>query len=108
MSSRIFDLKFRVWHVPQVPGEMFTVEVPTYAEAERLKSALADYDLFQYHNNIKPDYCNASGIQIYQHDLTEEEVEEMGLDDRWVDIEDDQDLQDYLDHLRSTGWEIKS
>ncbi|ANM47273.1 superinfection exclusion [Serratia phage vB_Sru_IME250] len=107
MSNRKFELKFRVWHVPQVPGKMFTVEVPTYAEAERLQSTLADYDLFQYENNIKPDYCNASGIQIYQHDLAEEEIEEMGLDDRWVDIDGSDDLEEYLDHLRSTGWEIK-
>lgn len=106
MSNKPFELKFRVWHIPQVPGEMFLVEVPTYVEAERLKSALADYDLFQYNHNIKPDYCNASGIQIYQHDISEEELEEMGLEDRWVDIDCVEDLEEYMEHLRSIGWSV--
>lgn len=100
-----FDLKFRVWHIPQVPGKAFHVEVKTFEEAERLKSALADYDLFQFNNNIKPDYCNASGIQVYQHDITDEEMVEMELDDRWVDIDKDE-VEEYLEHVKSTGWEI--
>ncbi|EGJ6623266.1 superinfection exclusion protein [Salmonella enterica] len=106
MSNKPFELKFRVWHIPQVPGVAFHVEVPTFEEAQRLKNALADYDLFQFNNNIKPDYCNASGIQIYQHDLTVDDLNDMGLDDRWVDMEDVDELNDYFEHLRSTGWEI--
>lgn len=106
MSNRSFELKFRVWHIPQVPGAMFMVEVPTYAEAERLKSALADYDLFQLEHKIKPDYCNANGIQIYQHDLTDQDLIEMELDDRWVDVEDMDDLESYLEFIKETGWTL--
>lgn len=104
MSKKTFDLKFRVWHIPQVPGKPFHVEVCDYAEAIRIKATLADYDTFQFENKIKPDYCNASGIQVYQHDLTDEEMRDMELEDRWVDIGDVDELNDYLDHLRSTGW----
>jgi len=28
----------------------------------------ADYDLFQFKNKIKPDYCNAGGLNIYESD----------------------------------------
>lgn len=107
MSNRIFELKFRVWHIPQVPGKSFEAEVPTFEEAQRLVNTLANYDLFQYENNIKGDYANASGIQVYQHDLTEEDLEDMDLGDRWVDMESQEDLDDYIQHLTSTGWTIK-
>lgn len=106
MSKKTFDLKFRVWHIPQVPGKPFHVEVRDYAEAIRVKATLADYDTFQFENKIKPDYCNASGIQVYQHDLADEEMRDMELEDRWVDVGDVDELNDYLDHLRSTGWSI--
>lgn len=55
-------LKLRVWWVPQIPGKPFTVEVTTPEEGAKLLRILADYDLFQYENNIKPDYANAGGL----------------------------------------------
>lgn len=106
MAKQTFDLKFRVWHIPQVPGAAFHVEVRDYAEAKRLQDTLADYDLFQFNNNIKPDYSNASGVQVYQHDLTDQDLVEMELEDRWVDVDGVDDLNEYLDHLRSTGWHV--
>lgn len=55
----------RVWHIPQVPGigMVFLVKDPT--EAKRLMNVLAQYDLFQFNHNIKPDYSNASGLDEY-------------------------------------------
>jgi hypothetical protein len=29
---------------------------------------LADYDLFQFENRIKGDYCNAGGLVVYEED----------------------------------------
>ncbi len=55
------DLK--VWHIPQVPGEPFYVPVSSLEEATKVLGVLADYDLFQYEDRIKPDYCNASGLE---------------------------------------------
>lgn len=106
MDKKIFKTMYRVWHIPQVPGKCFHVELRAYDEAVRLRDALANYDLFQLENNIKPDYCNASGVQIYQHDLTDEDLADMELEDRWVDIEDVDGLNEYLDHLLATGWLI--
>lgn len=60
----------KVWWIPQVPMKAFEVEVPDLQTAHILLDTLAYYDLFQYENNIKPDYCNAG-------DLVEWDVGEM-------------------------------
>lgn len=100
-----FQLKFRVWHIPQVPGKAIKIEVPTWAEALRLQNALTQYDLFQLNNNIKPDFCNASGIQFYDYTISDDELAEMELDDRWVDVEDFDDLQSRIDDYKEHGVE---
>ena len=56
----------RVWWVPQVPGMAFHVPVKDVAEGVKIMDTLANYDLFQFKNNIKPDYCNAGGLDIYE------------------------------------------
>ncbi|AUV59094.1 superinfection exclusion protein [Escherichia phage vB_Eco_AL25] len=98
--------RLRVWHIPQVPGKAFYVEVDSVEEGVRIIDILANYDLFQYENNIKGDYCNVSGLQMYDEHITDDEMEEMGLTDRWVDwyYEDDQSFFDnpkeYLNNLK--------
>jgi hypothetical protein len=52
----------RVWWIPQIPGKAFRVPVASLEEGVKLLIVLADYDLFQYKNSIKPDYSNAGGI----------------------------------------------
>lgn len=104
--SKEIKLKFRVWHVPQVPCPAFKVEVPSYEEAVRLANALADYDIFQEKHRIKPDFSNMNGIQVYQEDISDQELIEMELDDRWFDIADEDELNEWLDHLKDTGWTI--
>lgn len=54
--------KLRVWWIPQVPMKSFFVDVSNLQEGVLLLKVLADYDIFQFENNIKPDYCNAGGI----------------------------------------------
>ncbi len=51
----------------------FTYEVPDQETAELVVDILAQYDLFQFENRIKPDYCNAGGIQVWE-------------DDGWVEV----------------------
>ncbi len=58
------DLK--VWWIPQVPMKAFEVPVEDIKQAKLLLDTLAKYDLFQFHNKIKPDYCNTGGLSIYQ------------------------------------------
>lgn len=59
--------ELRVWHIPQVPGKPFHVPVIDVAMAMKILDALADYDNFQFQNRIKPDYCNASGLEIFEN-----------------------------------------
>src|SRR5574343_294235 len=63
---KIGDLQ--VWWVPQVPGASFTVLVSSVVEGAKLLEILANYDLFQYENKIKPDYCNAGGLRRWAED----------------------------------------
>jgi len=93
--------KLRVWHIPQVPMKAFMVEVQSVEEGVRMMDALADYDAFQYDNNIKPDYCNANGLQMWDESLTDEEMADMELTDRWVDWYSEyyDDPREYLESL---------
>ncbi|ECY6377225.1 superinfection exclusion protein [Salmonella enterica subsp. houtenae] len=94
-------MKLRVWHIPQVPMEPFYIEVSNVEEGVKFMDALAAYDCFQFENKIKPDYCNANGLQMWDEGLTEDELVEMELEDRWVDWcnEHFDDPREYLNSL---------
>lgn len=81
----------RVWWMPQVPGKQFTVDVASVAEGVKLCDVLANYDLFQFENRIKPAYCNAGGLMM------------IDADGEWVDWYDEEtgidDPRAYLDHV---------
>lgn len=75
--------RLRVWWVPQVPMKSFTVDVSSVAEGVKVMDVLAAYDAFQYENQIKPDYCNAGGLQrhVDGDDWEDWYDEETGEDD---------------------------
>lgn len=56
----------RVWWIPQVPMKPFIVPVSNLREAKLLLATLANYDLFQLENNIKPDYSNVGGLSVFE------------------------------------------
>lgn len=76
----------KVWWIPQVPMKPFEVPVRDLREAALLLRTLADYDLFQLRNHIKPDYCNAGGLMVLE-------------DGEWVDwySEDGDDFDFYME-----------
>lgn len=76
--------KLRIAHFPQVPCKPFIVEVKTLAEAKLVSDTLANYDLFQYENKIKPDYANATVLEEYD----EEEQEWISWSDEKTGIDD--------------------
>lgn len=82
-------MKLRVWHIPQVPMTPFYVEVDDWQEAVRIICILWDYDAFEYDNNIKHDYTNATGLEEYDPD-TKEWTE-------WHHPELDMDIQECID-----------
>lgn len=58
----------RVWWIPQIPMKPFEYPVNSPEEGAILCDVLAQYDLFQLTHDIKPDYCNAGGLQIWDKD----------------------------------------
>lgn len=76
------DVELKVWWVPQVPMKRFEVAVTSVDEGRKFCLVLAEYDLFQYENNIKPDYCSAGGLIFRNAGLT---------GDEWWDVPDDED-----------------
>jgi hypothetical protein len=55
----------QVWWVPQVPMKSFEVPVSTLREARLILDTLAKYDLFQFDNRVKPDFCNTGGLRVW-------------------------------------------
>ena len=83
------EKKMRVWWCPQIGhGLSFYVPVKTVEEAKRLMDTMSAYDQFQFENNIKPDFCNAGGLHVWD----EEEQD-------WIDweYEDDGNYYDNVD-----------
>ena len=75
--------QLKVWWVPQIPmRNRFEVAVASVEEGAKLLMTIANYDIFQFENRIKPDYCNAGGL--------------MQLDDdgEWTDWCDDETGED--------------
>ena len=85
--------KLRVWWVPQVPMKSFYIPVETPEEGKKILDMLGAYDLFQLQNNVKPDFCNIGGLQMWD----EEEQD-------WCDwyIETEYDYFDDLDEYCSS------
>lgn len=78
--------KLRISHYPQIPCKAFTVEVKDLEEAKKMSDVLANYDLFQYENRIKPDYANVTVVEEFD----EEEGE-------WISWCDDETGIDNID-----------
>jgi hypothetical protein len=90
----------RVWWIPQVPGHgnSFIVVVNSVEDGVRTMDILARYDIYQFENNIKPDYCNAGGLQIFVEDSGEGNP---GWED-WYDHETgEDDPRRYLEELKA-------
>lgn len=82
--------KLRVAHYPQIPCKPFIVEVESLKEAKKMYDTLANYDLFQFNNRIKPDYANMTVIEEFD----EEELEWMS----WID--DETGIDDISEYFR--------
>lgn len=82
-----------------MPMEAFTHSVASLAEGKLLLDVLARYDAFQFENNVKPDYCNAGGLHVF--DETDETDSEDGSWVDWYSVDGEEiDFYD-LEALRS-------
>jgi len=89
MEPKEGDLQ--VWWIPQVPMKAFTVLVKNVDEAKLLIETLAKYDAFQYRHNIKPDYSNAGGLNVFEN----------GEWCEWYDEENDMDIWQIITEEKS-------
>lgn len=87
--------KMRVWWMPQV-GANATIYVPvdSVEMAKRVMDLLAAYDCFQWNHNIKPDFCNTGGLQVFDEDA--EEWEDWYYDDGENYYED---VDEYIEEM---------
>ena len=74
--------ELRVWWIPQVPMDPFYWNVTSVLIAKNMIDMLGAYDQFEFENKVKPDYCNAGGLQ--------EKVRDNGNDDDWEEYEDEE------------------
>lgn len=88
----VAKLKLRVSHYPQIPCKPFVISVESLKEAKKIFDVLADYDLFQFNNKIKPDYANATVLEYWD----EEEQEWLSWCDEETDIDN---LDEYFEHM---------
>lgn len=84
--------QLRVKHFPQIPCKAFEVEVESVQEAVKIMDVLAEYDLFQYKNRIKPDYSNMTVLEKYCDDCEDWIVWDIELKD------DVGELYEYFDN----------
>nr|DAR44069.1 MAG TPA: Superinfection exclusion protein [Caudoviricetes sp.] len=64
--------KLRVWWIPQIGiGQTFYIPVETVEDGKKMMDILAAYDLFQLQNNVKPDYSNVGGLQMWDEEEKE-------------------------------------
>lgn len=76
------DGDIKIWWIPQIPGKPFEVPVSSLVEAQKILDVLADYDLFQLKQKVKPDFCNAGGVMVFHTRYIDSESE----CDGWVDF----------------------
>ena len=62
------EKKMRVWWIPQIGTKTFYIPVRTPEEAKMIMDILSAYDCFQYNQRVKPDYCNAGGLQMWSEE----------------------------------------
>ena len=82
-------MKLRFWWMPQVPMKRFFVSVDSVKEGVKVLDILADYDLFQYENNVKGDYSNAGGLQLFDPEDDTDSPEGSWVD--WYDEDTGED-----------------
>jgi len=87
--------QLKVWWIPQVPMNPYEKYVNNLHEARLLLDVLAEYDMFQLKNNIKPDYSNAGGLVIWDEGLDADEDGNKWTD--WSDSETGMDFDEYCE-----------
>ena len=99
MEAEELIKKLRICHFPQIPCNPFIIEVKDLHEAKKISDILANYDLFQYENKIRPDYANITIVEEW------DEIEQEWLS--WCDDETGiDDLEEYFKREEYTDLDL--
>ena len=69
--------RFKIFYIPQVPMHAFEREYEDFETAKEVLNAIINFSIFEFDNNVKPDYSDVAGISYW------EEAEQ-----DWEDIDD--------------------
>ncbi|WIW70926.1 hypothetical protein [Anaerosinus gibii] len=84
--------KLRVCHVPPTACNPFIIDVANLKEAKKIMDTLAEYDKFQYENNLPQNSSSTSTLEEYS------ECEKKWID--WCDEESGIDhIEEYFKYL---------
>lgn len=98
------DQKMRIWWMPQVGANAtFFIPVETVEEAKKFMDILAAYDCFQHNHDIKPDYCNVGGLQVWDSDEQEWNDWEYEDETDWYD-----DVDQYIEEKSDKAEELSA
>ena len=70
--------RFKIFYIPQVPMPAFEREYEDFETAKEVLNAIINFSIFEYDNNVKPDYSDVAGISFW--DEAEQD---------WEDIEEE-------------------
>lgn len=70
--------RFKIWYIPQVPMPAFEREYGDFETAKEVLNAIINFSIFEFDNNVKPDYSDVAGISFW------EEAEQ-----DWEDVEEE-------------------
>ncbi len=92
--SPVHEKDLRVYWIPQIPMKPFYYPADSIKDAKRTLELLAQYDLFQMEHNVKPDYANVGGLEVFEDgewiDWYDEDGNDIdGVDENGIFIDDD-------------------
>jgi hypothetical protein len=90
--AQLKDGWFRIWHIPNVPGQPFHKVVGSIEEAKKIINLLVDYDNFLGDDLVA---SNVSGLEVTS-------------DGEWVEWHDPQTDQDIMELLREEWEAVRS
>lgn len=68
MTEELQEGALRIYYIPQIPMPAFRVEVANLATAHIVLDTIISFSVFEFENNIKPDYSDAGGIERWESD----------------------------------------
>ena len=93
-------MKLRVFWIPQIPMKSFNVPVESLEEAAKILDVLAAYDLFQYENQVKGDFCNEGGLETFDEKDTTDSP-----NGSWVEWYDPETGEDFREWRQEQNWQ---